>query len=505
MSKPESGPPVPGPESPAAAGAGTDADPAAPAAEAVEATAAETVAEDPAAGQDPRVDFRKHTAAPDAVTPAVTPDDTAEPAEPEAPADPWAAPDVTAGPLASPAPRAVPPSAAPPQPPYPLPAGGWASVTPAERSGLQPGHPYAAAPGQAPAVPGFAPGFVPGPAPTNGFAVGSLVTGLLLVAPVALVFGILALVQINRRKEGGSGMAVTGLVLGTIGTVLLALLLGAADFGSARAGRFGQAQKPPGSVHWSDLKTGDCYDSPGGVPAPGGDGDETVSWVHRVPCAEPHNGEVAGTVEIPGGDGPYPGESEARESAARLCRKVLDEYALDQWALPDGMDDVYLYPTAQNWKSGERYVTCGFEDYEDRHRGTVRTDRNSLTAPQLAYLEAVRGFNDVYLDQPGRDVSVAGPEYRAWARRMAVASRTEAAVLGNPGAPWPADVRPGIVKLVDAQSQAAAAWDAAASGDDVAGDVRRARALVAKTAPITLEIRRGLSLSTGEQAPDLRV
>ncbi|MBD0669394.1 hypothetical protein BU198_01355, partial [Streptomyces sp. CBMA156] len=60
MSKPESEPPVPGPESPAVAGAGTHADPAAAAAEAVETAAAET-----AAGQDPRVDFRKHTAAPD--------------------------------------------------------------------------------------------------------------------------------------------------------------------------------------------------------------------------------------------------------------------------------------------------------------------------------------------------------------------------------------------------------------------------------------------------------
>ncbi|MGW1172333.1 DUF4190 domain-containing protein [Kitasatospora sp. NPDC002543] len=453
------------------------------------------------------MDFRKDTAEPASPPVPASPAGSASPPAPAAPADPWAAPDLSAGPSAAPAPapRAVPPSAAPPQPPYPLPAGGWASVTPAARSGFPPGHPYAQPPGQGPAAAPF-PGFVPGPAPTNGFAVGSLVTGLLLVAPVALVFGILALVQINRRKERGSGMAVTGLVLGTVGTVLLVLALGAADFGSARAGRFGGAPKAPaGSVHWSDLKAGDCYDSPGGGSTSDGNGDETVYWVHRVACAEPHNGEVAGTADLPGRDGGYPGESEVRDSAGRLCRQVLDGYALDQWVLPDGMDDVYLYPTARNWESGARYVTCAYEDREEQHRGTVRTDRSSLTAPQLAYLEAVRSFNDVYLDPPAGAVSESEAEYRAWARRMAAASRAQAAALGGPSVPWPADVQPKIVKLAEATSQAAAAWDAAASGGDVAGDVRRARALVAKSAPTALEVRRGLGLSTGEQVPDLRV
>ncbi|MFD4655170.1 DUF4190 domain-containing protein [Kitasatospora sp. NPDC058444] len=520
MSKPESEPLVPGPESPAATGADADAGTGTGTGTGTAADQAEA----PTAGQDPRVDFRKDTARPAAA-------DEPEQAEPEpaprAPADPWAAPDLSAGPPAArPAapppqaapPQAVPPSAAPPQPPYPLPAGGWASVTPPAQSGFPPGHPYAQAPdpGQGPAAP--VPGYVPGPeygpgyvparvpAPTNGFAVGSLVTGLLLVAPLALVFGILALVQINRRKERGSGMAVTGLVLGTIGTVLLAIGLGAADFSSARAGRFGQAPKAPaGSVHWSDLKVGDCYDSPDGGSTEDGSGDETVYWVHRVACAEPHHGEVAGTAMIPSGNGLYPGESAAREEAGRLCRGVLGGYALDQWAVPDGMDDVYLYPTAKNWASGARYVTCAYEDREDRHRGTVRTDRSRLTAPQLAYLEAARSFNDDYLEQPDGDVSEAEADYRAWARRVASASRTEAAVLGRAGVPWPADVQPKIAKLAEAKAQAAAAWDAAASGTDLAGDLRKARAMEARTTPTILEIRRGLNLSTGEQAPDLRV
>ncbi|RKT16116.1 putative regulator of septum formation [Streptomyces sp. 1114.5] len=480
VSEPQSELPAPVGAEPARTGADAGAD-----------TSGGTGVAVPAAELDPRVDFRKEHD---------EPAQSAGPAEPEPalPADPWAAPagPTRANPQAVP-PHAVPPSAAPPQPPHPLPAGGWASVPPSAHSGFQPGpqpgHPYA-------------PPLAPAPAPTNGFAVGSLVTGLVLVAPLALLFGIVALVQINRRRERGFGMAVTGVVLGTIGTVLLALLLGAGDFSSAHPGRFGQPPKQPaGSVHWSALKAGDCYSSPEGGSVTGDGGDETVYWVRRVPCADPHHGEVAGTVKLPGSSGPYPGEDEVRESAGRLCRKVLDDYALDQWAVPDGMDDVYLYPTARNWAAGERYVTCAFEDSDDQHRGSVHTDRSGLTAPQLAYLEAVRGFDDVYLGQPKKDVSVAETEYRDWARRMATASRTEAALLGSPTAGWPVDVQPKISKLVEAQSQAAVAWDAAASGGDLAGDVRRAKALVAKTVPMNVEIRRALGLSTGEQAPDLRV
>ncbi|MEV7771669.1 DUF4190 domain-containing protein [Kitasatospora sp. NPDC086791] len=430
--------------------------------------------------------------------PAPVPD-AAQPSVPAAPADPWAAPDFTA----APPPTAAVPSAAPPPPPHPLPAGGWASVTPSAQAGFQPNLQPALPPGFQAGHPYPLP---VGPAPTNGFAVAALVTGLILMAPLALVFGIVALVQINRTRDRGFGMAVTGVVLGAIGTLLLPLLLVVGVFTAAHDGRFAQVPKAPaGSVRWSALKAGDCYSSPAGGSVTDGSGDETVYWVRRVACADAHHGEVAGTAKIPAGNGPYPGESEVRESAARLCRKVLDDYALDQWAVPDGMDDVYLYPTASNWAAGERYVTCAFEDREDAHRGTVHTDRNSLTAPQLVYLDAVRAFDDVYLDPPKKGASDAGADDRDWARRMAAASRAEAAALGAPTANWPADVQPKIAKLVEAQSQAAAAWDAAASGDDPAGGIRRARALVAKTAPVTVDVRRALGLSTGEQAPDLRV
>ncbi|MDH6705228.1 hypothetical protein P3T27_001936 [Kitasatospora sp. MAA19] len=451
MSKPESAPPVPsvpsvppapGPESPAV-------DLHKPAHEAEPADQAEQV---------------EQATAP--VAPAAP-----------APANPWSAPT---------------PSLAPPQPPPPpLPAGGWASVPPAVQAGFQPGF-YAPAAATV----------------TNGFAVAALVTGLVAAAPVALVLGIVALVQINRRKERGFGMAVTGLVLGVVGTLLFSLALAGSTFEPDGSGRLALPPKAPaGSVAWAALKSGDCYNTPenGSRTDPEG-GDETLYWVRRVPCSVPHHGEVAGTVRIPASEGPsYPGEARVRELAAELCRKVLDDYALDQWAIPDGMDDVYLYPTRGNWRSGDRSVTCAFEDGDAEHRGTVRTDRGSLNSAQLTYLEAVRGFNDTYGSQPSKGFAEASSEYRDWARRMAAASHAEAAALNKEPAVWPAEVKPTIGKLAAAQETAAAAWDAAAAGADLEGDVRRARALVTRTVPLSVEIRRGLGLSTGEQVPDLQV
>jgi hypothetical protein len=67
---------------------------------------------------------------------------------------------------------------------------------------------------------------------TSGFAITSLVLGILgvLCLPVfgvlGLIFGILGLREISRAEQGmgGRGMAISGIVLGSIGTLLTALL-----------------------------------------------------------------------------------------------------------------------------------------------------------------------------------------------------------------------------------------------------------------------------------------
>lgn len=83
-----------------------------------------------------------------------------------------------------------------------------------------------------PPPPGYAPGVpygVPPPSPlkkTNGFAVAALVCGILglctpiIVALLALIFGIVAKNQIRQRQEAGDGMAIAGIILGSIALVL---------------------------------------------------------------------------------------------------------------------------------------------------------------------------------------------------------------------------------------------------------------------------------------------
>lgn len=57
------------------------------------------------------------------------------------------------------------------------------------------------------------------PPPTNGFAITALVSSL-VVAPLGIIFGHLALRQIRRTGEGGRGLAIGGLVIGYVATTL---------------------------------------------------------------------------------------------------------------------------------------------------------------------------------------------------------------------------------------------------------------------------------------------
>ena len=71
---------------------------------------------------------------------------------------------------------------------------------------------------------------------TNGLAVASLIAGFLwmgwLGSVLAVIFGHIALGQINRSggREGGSGLAIAGLVLGYMGVATLLLVILVAIF-----------------------------------------------------------------------------------------------------------------------------------------------------------------------------------------------------------------------------------------------------------------------------------
>lgn len=63
------------------------------------------------------------------------------------------------------------------------------------------------------------------PAPrTNGLAIAALVLGLCGFAILPVIFGHVALRQIRDRGEGGTGLAIAGLVLGYLEIALYAIV-----------------------------------------------------------------------------------------------------------------------------------------------------------------------------------------------------------------------------------------------------------------------------------------
>jgi len=63
----------------------------------------------------------------------------------------------------------------------------------------------------------------------NGMAIASMVLGIVWVywigSILALIFGFIALRQIRERNENGRGLAIAGVVLGSVGAVFLILFI----------------------------------------------------------------------------------------------------------------------------------------------------------------------------------------------------------------------------------------------------------------------------------------
>ena len=72
--------------------------------------------------------------------------------------------------------------------------------------------------------PGYGQPYYYGPPPTNPMAIASLVLAF-VVPPAGMVMGIAARRQIRRTGEQGDGLALAGIILGSIATGLYVLLI----------------------------------------------------------------------------------------------------------------------------------------------------------------------------------------------------------------------------------------------------------------------------------------
>jgi Domain of unknown function (DUF4190) len=111
----------------------------------------------------------------------------------------------------------------------------WASVPGASIPPPYPGVPGAPGPGYGPYPPPGAmpPYYQPGyqqQRRTNGLSVASMVCGIcgfvyLVPAVLGIIFGIIALRQINRDRNDGKGMAIAGIITGSLWLIGFVVLI----------------------------------------------------------------------------------------------------------------------------------------------------------------------------------------------------------------------------------------------------------------------------------------
>ncbi|MFD9976613.1 DUF4190 domain-containing protein [Streptomyces sp. NPDC059017] len=304
----------------------------------------------------------------------------------------------------------------------------------------------------------------PVPATLNAFALTALVTSLLCLAPLGLVFGIVALVQISRRGQRGKGLAIAGVAVS--GTVLLLAGLAAAvvDFRvwtpPARDAVGGVAE--PGWTTFHSIKPGDCFTPRSGLPGrdappmPGAD-------VRLVPCDAPHRGEVYATFQLPDQDR-APGRNEVTVIARPQCAKLFLDYTADPTA-SGPLQTYFFYPDERGWAAGQRGVLCWVaRPGSTMLDSSVRLDAADLDTAQSDYLTALKPLNSEGVLRPARSPAQDLAGARAWAARMAEAQAETVRLLK--GVELPGGAEQPKVRLVAEFEAGLPYWRQAAESSD---------------------------------------
>ncbi|MEV0798006.1 DUF4190 domain-containing protein [Kribbella sp. NPDC050281] len=190
---------------------------------------------------------------------------------------------------------------------------------------------------------------------TNSLATAALVTGLgsivfSIAAPVAVGLGIAALVQIKKRRQSGTGLAITGIVVGGLITIFwVGLIVVMIAVGSDRDDDYYGAPQPTSSypsttTYVDDLAVGECFDN-------GNAEGEAI----RQPCSEAHDGEIFGNLQLV--DGPYPGEDEVDLEAESTCSAAFTTYVGKSTATSE-LEVSYWAPDEYQWNNHDRLAVC---------------------------------------------------------------------------------------------------------------------------------------------------
>ncbi|MFF0266653.1 DUF4190 domain-containing protein [Kribbella sp. NPDC004536] len=229
-------------------------------------------------------------------------------------------------------------------------------------NGYGPGQ-YPSPYGQPPAAYGY--GYSGDSGGQNGLAVAALACALGgifigLSAPVAVVLGIIALVQLGRRPQAGKGMAIAGVVIGSLVTIGYIAVIGLLiAFASSGTDDSGAPDPSSNSAYIDELMIGECFD------------DTNVDdEVERRACPEAHDAELIAIVSLP--DGTYPGDKAIDKDADQACTRPFGSY------VGKSRDESELYlnwltPDKYTWDSGDRRVFCvAYGPGNQKLTGTVK-------------------------------------------------------------------------------------------------------------------------------------
>ncbi|ATL30204.1 DUF4190 domain-containing protein [Streptomyces formicae] len=205
--------------------------------------------------------------------------------------------------------------------------------------------------------------------PVNGFAIASLVFGILCCIPgIGLILGLVGLSQIKKKGERGKGLAIAGSILSALGVVLLVIgvTTGAArDFvdGFREAARESRSGSFP-------VDKGGCFN----VPDSDLDSATYEYEIDEVPCARPHDAEVFASFRV--NNPSFPGDAAVQGLAERKCTAFATSYTEGTSADLSGAEVVFFVPDRETWRQGSRHITCLYAaaDQSRSLEGSLRGD-----------------------------------------------------------------------------------------------------------------------------------
>ncbi|BFM24884.1 DUF4190 domain-containing protein [Microbacterium sp. che218] len=211
--------------------------------------------------------------------------------------------------------------------------------------------------------------------PLNALAVVSLVLGAL--APVGgIVTGAIALGHIRRTGERGRGLALGGVVLGSVLTTVLSVSIVAAVgllLVPSGAGTPNAAGERAAAASASPTATVEEGASSSFAPEVGqcfvkrGAGE--IGEANLVDCGVPHAYELYEQFSLSGDE--YPGDDLVARDSVGGCRDRFADFVGTDYD-ESRLELVYLSPTVKEWGRGDRVVSCLLADPDASVTGSLR-------------------------------------------------------------------------------------------------------------------------------------